>query len=1092
MLKRVLFKIFALCSFLFLILPPGFSNATMPFVENKGQWHENVLFKAAIPGGDLYILKNSLKYVFYQRNEKGHHNGIFNEDGPTLRPAALQPDHGSFQQAVEVVFLQANTASKIIGDGEQYSNISFMKGTDLRVSGVRSFSMVKIENLYEGIDLVLYANDAVLKYDLIVAADADPSAIKMRYLGQTSLGMNNQKLMINTIFGHIEENIPVVYNLDGVRKNPVEARFELIEDEVHFIFPQGYNRQQPLVIDPELVFSTYSGSTADNWGFTATFDDEGNLYSGGIVFDTGFPVTNGVYQPAHGGEWDVGILKYDPTGKSLVYATYLGGSFSETPQSIIVNNQGELVIYGTTSSPDFPMTANSFNTSFLGGDPIYDTTNLVPYRLVGGIPMRNGTDIFLAKLSPDGSQLLGSTLIGGSENDGIIEKYRPLTKNYGDQFRGEVIVDLQDNIYVASNTSSPDFPITGGIQTTYGGGFNDGVIMKFNPDLSDLFWSTFVGGSGMDALFAVKVDADGNVFAAGGSNSVDFPVTAGVIKSEKPGATDIDGVVVKLNNEGSVLMSSTYIGTPQYDQVYFLELDSSNQVYLLGHTQGNYPVTGGVYFNANSGQFIHKISNDLETTFFSTVIGSGRGSPDFSPTAFLVNECENIFISGWGGVLNHPASGYIGGNTFGLPVTGNAYQSQTDGTDFYLMVLLQDARQLLYGTFFGEINGRGEHVDGGTSRFDKKGIVYQSVCGGCGGSSGFPTWPPDVWSTTNNSDNCNNAAFKFDLASLLAKFETDTEDFANRGIREGCYPLTLVFLNESVGGENFLWEFGEGTITDQEDSITITYENPGIYPVVLTATDINTCVRESKATGTITVFDYEFGIKPDDSICSGTSIPLYASGGVAYDWKPKNLLQSSNTAAPIATPDTTTIFSVRIVDANGCIGEDSLQITVIPGIIADFDVEKAYDCHEAPLVKFTNKSENASTFRWEFGDGNMSQDVDAQHRYEASDSIKTYTVTLTSGESFCSESKSLPVTSVTPFVPNFISPNGDGKNDVFEIKTDGEIELNIYNRWGKPVYQDKNYKNDWGSDETNSGVYYYEIIFNDKNTRCNGWLHVMH
>jgi gliding motility-associated-like protein len=596
----------------------------------------------------------------------------------------------------------------------------------------------------------------------------------------------------------------------------------------------------------------------------------------------------------------------------------------------------------------------------------------------------------------------------------------------------------------------------------------------------------------MDALFAVKVDTDGNVFAAGGSNSVDFPVTAGVLKSEKSTATDIDGVVVKLNNEGSLLLSSTYIGTPQYDQVYFLELDSSNQVYLLGHTQGNYPVTEGVYFNANSGQFIHKISNELDATFFSTVIGSGRGSPDFSPTAFLVNECENIFISGWGGLLNHPSFGYIGGSTFGLPLTGNAYQSQTDGTDFYLMVLLQDARQLLYGTFFGEINGRGEHVDGGTSRFDKKGIVYQSVCGGCGGSSGFPTWPPDVWSTTNNSDNCNNAAFKFDLASLLAKFETDTEDFTNRGIREGCYPLTLVFLNESVGGENFLWEFGEGTITDQEDSITITYENPGIYPVVLTATDINTCVRESKATGTITVFDYEFGIMPDDSICAGTSISLYASGGVAYDWNPKTSLQLSNTATPVASPDTTTIFSVRIVDANGCIGEDSLQIAVIPGIIADFDVEKSYDCHEAPLVKFTNKSENASAFRWEFGDGAMSQDFDAQHRYEASDSIRTFTVTLTSGESFCSESKSQPVTSVTPFVPNFISPNGDGKNDVFEIKTDGDIELNIYNRWGKPIYQDKNYKNHWGSAETSSGVYYYEIIFNDKNTRCNGWIHVMH
>ncbi|MCK5705457.1 MAG: PKD domain-containing protein, partial [Cyclobacteriaceae bacterium] len=614
--------------------------------------------------------------------------------------------------------------------------------------------------------------------------------------------------VIETVHGSFLENTPISYSESSLRKEQVPTEFFIQDDLVSFRFPEGYETNSKLVIDPELIFSTYSGSEADNWGFTATYDDEGNLYSGGIVLDVGYPVTNGVFQPLHAGDWDVGILKYDSAGKDLLWATYLGGSFSETPQSIIVNSKGELVIYGSTSSPDFPVTSFSFQKNFLGGDPIYDS--LPPYRLVGGLPMRNGTDIFLAILGNDGSTLEGSTFIGGTENDGVIEKYMPLTKNYGDQFRGEVNLDGEDNIYVASNTSSTDFLIKNGPQTVYGGDVNDGVIMKFNSNLSDLIWSTYIGGSGMDALFSVKVDTKGNVFAAGGSNSIDFPVTDGTYKTEKPDAIDIDGVVVKISNDGSEIVKGTYVGTPNYDQVYFLELDSSDRVYLLGHTQGNYLVTEGVYSNPNSGQFIHKLGNDLDSTYFSTVIGSGSGSPDFSPTAFLVNECENIFISGWGGALNHPVNGYIGGSTFNLPITDNAFQSQTDGTDFYLTVLLQDAKKLLYGTYFGEMNGKGEHVDGGTSRFDKKGIVYQSVCGGCGGSSGFPTWPPDVWSRTNNSTNCNNAAFKFDLASLIAKFETDTEDFTNRGIREGCYPLTLVFLNESLGGEDYLWEFGEG------------------------------------------------------------------------------------------------------------------------------------------------------------------------------------------------------------------------------------------------------------------------------------------
>ena len=408
------------------------------------------------------------------------------------------------------------------------------------------------------------------------------------------------------------------------------------------------------------------------------------------------------------------------------------------------------------------------------------------------------------------------------------------------------------------------------------------------------------------------------------------------------------------------------------------------------------------------------------------------------------------------------------------------------------MVLLQDAEKLLYATYFGEYGGVGDHVDGGTSRFDKKGIVYQSVCGGCRGSSGFLTWPQDVWSTTNNSTNCNNAAFKFDLASLLALFETDTEDFTDRGIRDGCYPLTLVFLNESLGGENYLWEFGEGTVTDQEDSILITYENPGNYPVVLTATDINTCVRESKARGIITVHDYGFSIMPDDSICYGESITLNASGGVIYDWNPKNSLQNPSSASPVAMPDSTMIYSVKIEDQNGCKAEDSLEIKVIPKVIADFVFEKLHNCFDTPVLAFKNNSENASNFKWDFGDGNASSEFEPVHQYASTDSVNNFEIALTAGESFCSNSVSQHVTSVKPFVPNFFSPNGDGKNEAFEITVDDEIELHIYNRSGKKVYASDNYQNNWQAGDLASGVYYYQIIFNDKNTRCNGWVQVMY
>ena len=995
-------------------------------------------------------------------------------------------------QSIELSFHNANQGTRVVGRGRFAESINYIKGENPEtwVQNAHAYAELEIPNIYEGIDFVMYSRQGVLKYDFVVKPGSNPNMIQLKYKGQKALEIHEKKLVLSTIHGQLIENVPVSFSGSNARTNSVKTEFVLNNDLVSFRFPEGYDTGDQLIIDPELIFSTFSGSYADNWGFTATYDDEGNLYSGGIVHDVGYPTTTGVFQPGHQGDWDVGILKYTPDGKDLVWATYLGGSFSETPQSIIVNSKGELVIYGTTSSPDFPMTNESFQPTFLGGDPIYDTTNLVPYRLVGGISMLNGTDVFLAILDQEGANLVGSTFIGGTENDGIMEKFKPLTKNYGDQFRGEVNLDAEDNIYVASNTSSADFLIKDGPIRMYGGGDNDGVVMKFNPDLSDLYWSTYAGGNGMDALFAVKVDLDGNVYAAGGSNSTDFPVTDGAHKPSKPVASDIDGVVVKISEDGSELLKGTYVGTPNYDQVYFLELDSSNQVYLLGQTQGQYPVVGEVYSNANGGQFIHKLDNDLDSTYFSTMIGASTGSPDFSPTAFLVNECENIFISGWGGVLNQQNSGYIGGDTHGLPITSNAFQNQTDGDDFYLMVLLQDAKQLLYATYFGEINGQGEHVDGGTSRFDKRGIVYQSVCGGCRGSNGFPTFPADVWSTTNNSSNCNNAAFKFDLANLEARFETDTQDFMNRGIRKGCYPFPLVFLNESVGGEDFHWNLGEGTETDQEDSVFITYENPGVYPVILTATDINTCIRESVATGTITIFDYNFGIMPDDSICYGSDIKLQASGGLHYDWSPKSSLQNSNTSMPIASPDTTTMYRVDIEDQNGCTHQDSLIIKVIPEITADFNVTKAYDCHDSPVLLIENTSENASFFHWDFGDGNTSAEQNPEHKYAYSDSLEYFNLTLNAGESFCSSSKSQQVSTVSTFVPNFISPNDDGKNDAFEITANDEIELRVFNRWGKEVYMAENYQNNWTPKDLPPGVYFYEIIFSDKNTRCNGWVQV--
>jgi hypothetical protein len=206
---------------------------------------------------------------------------------------------------------------------------------------------------------------------------------------------------------------------------------------------------------------------------------------------------------------------------------------------------------------------------------------------------------------------------------------------------------------------------------------------------------------------------------------LNFPVTPGAISTTYNGGIT-DGFVSKLKNDGTSILNSTFVGTAAYDQTFFIQLDKDFDVYIVGQTLGVMPVSGGVYSNANSGQYIWKMTNDLSAQIFTTIFGNGNNSINISPSAFLVDYCENIYVSGWGG---HILQGVPTNN---MPLTANAIQSTTDGFNFYLFVLSTNATSLLYATYFGGAQSQ-EHVDGGTSRFDKKGIIYQSVCAGCPG-----------------------------------------------------------------------------------------------------------------------------------------------------------------------------------------------------------------------------------------------------------------------------------------------------------------------------------------------------------------------
>ncbi|MGC3946863.1 MAG: hypothetical protein QM762_20485 [Chryseolinea sp.] len=735
----------------------------LKFIENKSQWPACYDYGASIPGGSFFAQPGVFTYVFLDAERIGQMHEQTHQADPASEGCDLIDG-----VRVQTHFIGANGRATVsaIDQNSDYSN--YFIGTDERswASGVRNYQALLYQALYPGIDLKVYSSDHNLKYDFIVEAGADPSVIRFSYDGIDAVSMNaSGDLEVEAKWPLFIEKKPVAYqHIDGKRVL-VSCQYELINGTVSFQFPEGYDTCYQLVIDPLLIFSTYSGSTADNWGSTATPGEHGTLYSAGVTWKNpqlqspgNFPATAGAFQVTLGGVFDIAVLKYDSTGSKLLYATYLGGGQTDSPHSLVVNEENELFVLGSTSSHDYPTTANAYDRVFNGGGNFYA---VVPYKY--------GSDIMISRLSGDGRQLLASTLLGGIENDGLNQGV--LVQNYGDHQRGDIITDSAGNVYVATVTASPEFPIVNGLHNTYGGGNSDAVLIKMNRQLSTILWSTFIGGSGSDACHTIKFDKNGDLFIAGGTSSPDFPVTAGSYQTTFNGVAD--GWIASLTSDGTVWQRSTFTGTASFDEVFFVDLNADDEIYVFGQTSGAFPVSAGVYNNPNSGQFIQKLDHNLTQLKFSTVVGSGRGIPDISPTAFLVNDCNNIYIAGWGGVVNIENFMWQN-NTVGMPTTPDAFQGQTSGSDFYFMVLTDDASEFLYGTFLGGNLSR-THVDGGTSRFDKGGIVYQAVCAGCSAynasgraTSDFPT-TKGAWSNLNRSGNCNNAAFKFDLSSLKAR-----------------------------------------------------------------------------------------------------------------------------------------------------------------------------------------------------------------------------------------------------------------------------------------------------------------------------------
>ena len=966
------------------------------FVQNKGQWPTDVQLMAKDGAAKIWMGSDRFLYQLtdYSALEQAHHAQELIAN-PTI-PTAL----------VQQRFIGANPKAQAQGQKPRKHTYNFFVGKDTTrwASAAQAFEEVSYQGYYPGIDMIWKNDQQHYKYCFVVAPGADPSEISWDYSGAQTIHLKSGALRLQTPVGEIFEEQPLAYQEENGKRTLVSCHYSEISEGIFAYAVGAYNPALPLIIDPVLVFATYNGAVSDNFGMTATYGNDATAYSAGIVYGNNFPLpslasfdTNSNFTSLAGayGVTDVFVTRYSANGSTMMWSSFLGGGDNlqgtETAHSLICDSLNNIYLFGATSSTDFPTTIGAFQPAHAGGTA---NTNFYFNGVYFGT---QGTDLYVSKMSSNGQNLLASTYLGGAANEGVnyrslglpynsVLAYDSLTTNYGDQFRGEIYIDQNGAVLVASCTRSVNFPTQTPFQPAKAAG-QDAVVFRLNPAFTALEFSSFYGGNKDDAAYSVKTDTLGAIVFAGGTSSNNLSGTSGAYQANYNGGKT-DGYVVKLNSIGTSILKASYVGTANYDQVFFVEVDRNNQIFLLGQAVGGgFVVNNAPYSNPGSSQFVLKLSNALTVNLASTVIGNGNPQINISPAAFLVDICGNVYISGWGANIlqSTPLSG--------MPVSANAFQSSTTGFDFYLMVLQNNFNGLLYGTYLGGAIAQ-EHVDGGTSRFDKNGVVYQSVCGGCGGHSDFPT-SQGVWSNTNNSSNCNNLVFKFDFQLI------PTAEFTSSNV-QGCEDLSVDFQNTSAQWDSYLWDFGNGDTTSVVFNPTVVYSTPGQYDVFLYVTD-SVCLITDTAQIQILVLDSIF-LNLNDTINLCSSLPYLLSANTFGSASQFIWSVQSNLSNPLNAPQDSSIVVTQggwyfCEASNGfCSALDSVFVAFDIPLNASFTVSDTIGC--APLnIILNNTSTLTSSFLWDFSNGQLDSTTFEPNILYSQPG--TYTISLTVTDSIC-------------------------------------------------------------------------------------------
>jgi hypothetical protein len=723
----------------------NYARLPLSFETNRGQADKRVRFISRGSGYSLFLTDSAAVLALGRQATKiGKPERAM---GSRIDPASASNDRKT--DVVRMELVGASRDLRVTGQEQLPGTANYFIGSDPAQwrTNVPSYAKVSYSKIYPGIDLVFYGNQGQLEYDFVVAPGADPKPIRLRFSGAKGLRLTaNGDLTVSATNGEIAFHKPVVHQNVGGQRQSIPGRFTLLAGKTAGFLLGSYDHSQPLVIDPVLAYSTYLGGSGYKLGYgdsvnAISVDANGYVYVAGAAVSADFPVSEGALQTenhAKTGHINAFVTKLNPTGTAVDYSTYLGGSGNDNGVGLAVDGFGYAYITGYTYSTNFPVTKGAFQTTNRGAankDANAFVTKLNPSgkelvysTYLGGsegegaaglavdgsgaayiagntfstdFPVTQGafqtknpaaanklTDAFVTKLDPAGSALVYSTYLGGSGDAAMSD---------GDAAYA-LAVDDSGNAYITGSAGSTDFPVTKGAfqdkNLAAANGESNAFVTKLNPVGTDLVYSTYLGGSGIDDVQgygdwanALAVDGSGNAYIAGQAESADFPVTSKAFQT-KNHAADSEGInafVTKLDPAGSALVYSTYLGGSvpckgaffsTMDAAYGLAVDGFGNAYVTGLTTSiDFPVTKGAFQTTNhvtgcgaSNAFVTKLNQTGRAPLvYSTYLG-GSG---FSVSNTVCGDGANALALNGGNVY---VAGFACSANF--PVTANAYQTK--------------------------------------------------------------------------------------------------------------------------------------------------------------------------------------------------------------------------------------------------------------------------------------------------------------------------------------------------------------------------------------------------------------------------------